>query len=85
MAARVGVPMTERILEFLDQKSPGLRSSVWKIYYPMRDNEPIEVSVKPGSLQGGTMELLFENKKLLVFEESLPPERPERGPRGGSY
>ncbi len=77
MSARVGVPLTERILEFLDQQNPGLKSSVWKIYYPMREEEAIEVSVKPGTLQGSTMELIFENRKLVVREEQAPP--PKRG------
>ena len=76
-ARRVGVPMTDRILEFLDEKQPGLKSSVWKIFYPMRDEQPIEVSVKPGSLAGGTLELEFEGRKLLVKEEAV-----ERRPAG---
>ncbi len=80
-ARRVGVPMTDRILEFLDQKQPGLKSAVWKIFYPMRSEVPIEVSVKPGSLGGGTLELEFEGKSISVKEESIPERRPrpERG------
>lgn len=80
VSRRVGVPMTDRILEFLEEKRPGLRANVWKIYYPMRDEQPIEVSVKPGALAGETLQLQFEGKKLVVKEEVV--ER--RPPRGGA-
>ncbi len=81
VARRVGVPMTDRILEFLDEKRPGLRANVWKIYYPMRDEYPIEVSVKPGALAGETLQLQFENRKLVVKEEVVE-RRPARGGAG---
>ncbi len=80
-ARRVGVPMTDRILEFLEQRQPGLKSQVWKIFYPMRETEPIEVSVRPGALGGSTLELQLEGMTLLVREEAVLERgtRPERG------
>ncbi len=74
---RVGVPMTDRVLEFLEEKRPGLKANVWKIFYPMGEEQPIEVSVKPGSLAGETLELEFEGKRLVVREETVE-RRPAR-------
>lgn len=77
VSRRVGVPMTDRILDFLEEKRPGLKANVWKIFYPMREEQPIEVSVKPGALAGETLELEFEGKRLVVNEEVVE-RRPAR-------
>jgi len=66
---RVGVPMTDKTLDLLEEHSPGLKNAVWKIFYPMRDEDPIEISVKPGALSGGVLELEFEGRKVIVREE----------------
>jgi len=66
--------MTDRILEELESRQPGFKSAVWKIFYPMRDEDPIEVSVRPGTLGGNTLEFEFEGKTIIVREEA-PPER----------
>ncbi len=68
-AGRVGVPMTDRILEFLEEKNPGFKAAVWRIFYPMRDEDPIEVSVKPGTLSGEVLELTFDDRPIIVREE----------------
>jgi len=79
-AGRVGVPSTDRILEFLEERNPGSKVAVWRIFYPMRDEDPIEVAVKPGSLSGEVLELTFEGKSIVVKEEKKPAPRREREP-----
>lgn len=72
---RVGVPMSDRILELLEERSPGLRSAVWKIFFPMREDAPVEVSVKPGATTGDVVELEFEGRKVIVREGEKPVRR----------
>ncbi len=76
-AGRVGVPMTDRILEFLEERNPGFKVAVWRIFYPMRDDEPIEVAVKPGTLSGEVLELTFDDRTIIVKEEPKPARRGE--------
>ncbi len=77
---RVGVPLTDRILEFIEERNPGSKVAVWRIFYPMRDEDPIEVVVKPGSLSGEVLELTLEGKSIVVKEEQKPAPRREREP-----
>lgn len=73
---RVGVPMTDRILNFLEEHSPGLKSAVWKLYFPMREESPIEISVKPGAIAGADkLELKYEERTILVIEGEKPIRR----------
>ena len=83
---RVGVPLTDRILEFLEERNPGSKAAVWRIFYPMRDEDPIEVVVKPGSLSGEVLELTLEDRTIIVKEGNKPAPRREREPiRRGRY
>ncbi len=84
-AGRVGVPMTDRILEFLEERNPGSKAAIWRIFYPMRDEDPIEVAVKPGALSGEMLELTYEDKAIIVKEETKPAPRREREPRRNRY
>ncbi|RLG41584.1 MAG: hypothetical protein DRO05_03535 [Thermoproteota archaeon] len=69
--------MTDRILEFLEERNPGLKAAVWRIFYPMRDEDPIEVAVKPGTLSEEVLELTFDDRTIIVREEPKPVRRGE--------
>jgi len=67
-----GILLSDKILEELKAKAP--TAKVWKIFYPMREDEPIKVSIIPGTAKT-PIEFEIEGKKVEVVEE----ERPRRG------
>ncbi|RLG45872.1 MAG: hypothetical protein DRN81_00370 [Thermoproteota archaeon] len=75
MGMRVGVPMTDVILEELKKRAAD--AVVWRIYYPMRKEDPIEVTVEPGT---ATLPLEFtvNNRKVVVKEGTRPPRTAAR-------
>ncbi len=78
--------MTDRILEFLENRNPGSKASIWRIFYPMREEDPIEVAVKPGALSGEVLELTLGDRAIVVKEEPKPVLRRNRGsPRRDRY
>jgi hypothetical protein len=78
--------MTDRILEFLEGRNPGSKASVWRIFYPMREEDPIEVAVKPGALSGEVLELTLDDRAIVVKEEPKPaPRRNREPPRRDRY
>ena len=83
MATKPTVPLTEKILE--EVKKRGEQIEVWRIYYPMRDEDPIEVTVNPETISDSMLPMEFDiNGRKVIVKKGTKPPRPRRQYRQGT-
>ena len=81
----MALALSDRVRSKVKEKFPNVK--IWRIFYPMRDEDPIIVEVDPESVSelagGKQVELELDGRKIVVKHGTRPPRPPARRAEGG--